>query len=167
MDTQGQGPNECFPTSVCMLYGVKWADLKPKVEAELTRAFGKPTKWGDTNGTKRDAAVDILFDKFFPEAPRNLRKCGRVSQTAIPRGCCPRMKVPSGRGIMVIFNVRHRIAHALAFEHGRVYDPAGGRVFRVSGFNDRYWGWRFDFAIRVPASGAVERAFRFIFPETN
>jgi hypothetical protein len=166
MQSQAQGDQECFPTSVCIVLGVEWAKLRPEVERRLSEHFGKPMKWRDARGSDRDTAVEIFFG-ILPEA-RPLARAARTHRRSTPRGRIPPLRIPKeGRGILVLYhhtkNPRKSryFAHAVAFADGVVYDPFYATDMGPEGFAAFYKGWRFDGAIfyvdPVPA-------FRFIFP---
>jgi hypothetical protein len=140
-----------------MLEGVDWASVRPVIELALGYRFGsrtgQPLKWGDTRGGTRDVAVTLLLDYLgLPEIYRE----GASTSGYAPRGRIPRYKIPEGRGMIVLRLARFCIGHVVAYENGRVYDPASTEsVGTVEGDDSpmtlacfetiyRASGWRID-----------------------
>lgn len=138
---QRQGLNECYPTAVCMLMGVSWAELKPRIEASLGKA------WTETHGHERRLAGEILLQALG--APGNLID---VCQSAgndlyFAHGRAPKLHVPRGTGLMIIterLRSGKRIGHVVAYDAGLIYDPEAEHPFAEEEFQRVYRGWRFN-----------------------
>lgn len=137
---QVQGPNECFPTSLCMVLGVDWEVLRQVIVTEINRRLGlkgslRKLTWGETSGYNRDIAIWTLID--YLGLPDSDRETG-YAVGHVPRGRAPKLRIPRGTGLMSLHNARSGLSHIVAFHRGKVYDPCGPMVYTEKDFDAHY-----------------------------
>ena len=140
MQTQMQGTQECFPTTIAMLLDVDKNQILDDVCAE----FGVSNWLQAWNGQKSREVVDFIIRAY--NLPSEFGVAAFINGVRRPRKPAVRIPVPkTGKGMMVIavkFGDGRRGGHAVAFENGLVYDPELKAPMTEAEFNRVRYGWR-------------------------
>lgn len=149
LQTQGRG--ECWLAAACML-----ADYPlERIRREIIKKFGY--SWTEMISTNRlPGAYQRREDMsaFVVERTGVSRKLLELNWSrgdAIRRGPAPRLRIPEGRGVLMLIRGPRRPnfgCHVVVYDGGRVYDPMGS-VYDAGTFDQHYRGWRIDKAVKV------------------
>lgn len=158
MKVEAQGRGECWLVTSCML-----ADYPlVRIRQEIVDKFGE--SWQDMFRSPHRKTHTVDRQKMASFVVRRLGIPTMLSLNwaygwTIRRGPAPTLRVPGGRGAMLLVKViatsakLRLIAHVVAFEDGKVYDPNGAMVHDGDNFAWTYRGWRLERTIQVRRPG--------------